>query len=237
MSVEGKKVVITGGSSGIGMATAKALIAQGANVAIASRSPEKLKRASELLGPKAETYSLDVTREWDVKDFFEEVGPFDHLVTAAGPEAGDKPILQLNTAAARSMFESKFWGQYYAAKYGAPKIQDGGSITMFSGWISRKPMAGLSTFAAIDGAIESLIRILALELAPIRVNAVTPGAIETPLWNSMPEDDRRATLNAFAAALPVKRVGKPEDVKKAVLYLIDNGFTTGAVIDVDGGQG
>lgn len=237
MSMQAKKVVITGGSSGIGLATAKELVAAGAQVVIAGRSAQKLEQASVMLGPLAETYTLDVTKEREVEDFFAKVGSFDHLVTAAGPEAGDKPVLQLQTAAARNMFESKFWGQYYAAKYGAPKLRDEASITLFSGWISRKPMVGLSTFAAIDGAIESLTRVLALELAPIRVNAVVPGAIETPLWHSIPETQRREILDSFAVSLPVKRVGQAEDVSKAVLYLIDNGFTTGAVIDIDGGQG
>jgi NAD(P)-dependent dehydrogenase (short-subunit alcohol dehydrogenase family) len=236
MSIAGKKVVITGGSSGIGLVTAQAVVAQEAHVIIVGRSPEKLRVARQQIGKNVETTELDVTKEADVQSFFEAVGPFDHLITAAGPEAGDQPLLQLETGAARAMFESKFWGQYYAVKYAAPSLRSGGTITLFSGWISRKPMAGLSTFAAIDGAIESLARVLALELAPIRVNVVTPGVIQTPLWNPLPEEARRATLSSFASALPVQRVGQSEDVSKAILYLIDNGFSTGAVVDIDGGQ-
>lgn len=235
MSMNGQKVVVTGGSSGIGLATAQALVERGAGVIIASRSPEKLEKAGRMLGPEAETHTLDVTREEEVKAFFEKIGPFDHLITAASGVAGGG-FLDLGTAAARALFESKFWGQYHAVKYGAPFLRKGGSITLFSGFVSRKPLAGFSTYAAIDGAIESLARVLALELAPLRVNVVTPGLIDTPAWESMPEEARSAQFAAVATALLVKRVGRAEDVVKAILYLIDNAFATGAIIDVDGGH-
>ncbi|MEW6324434.1 MAG: SDR family oxidoreductase [Nitrospirota bacterium] len=235
MSLKGKKIVITGGSSGIGLATARALANWEAEVIIAGRTVPKLEQAKQSLGPRAAAAPLDVTREPDVKRAFENIGPFDHLITAASGVAMGA-FREIDTAAARELFESKFWGQYLCAKHAAGRLRPGGSIVLFSGIASRKPMAGLSTYAAIDGAIESLARTLALELAPIRVNVVTPGVIETPAWDGMPEPVRRAQLDAIAASLPVKRVGTPDDVAKTVLYLLDNEFMTGAIVDVDGGH-
>jgi NAD(P)-dependent dehydrogenase (short-subunit alcohol dehydrogenase family) len=235
MSLDGKKVVITGGSSGIGFATAQRAVVQGAEVIIVSRSSHKLAHAKRLLS-RLQTVVLDVRKEQEMKQFFESFSPFDHLVTAAADAGGGPLFLQRETASARDLFEGKFWGQYVALKYAASKLRQGSSITLFSGWISRKPMTGYSTLAAIDGAVESLTRVLALELAPIRVNAISPGVIDTPLRSAMPEEVRHTTLEAFATRLPVRRVGQAEDVAKAVLYLMDNDFTTGAILDVDGGQ-
>lgn len=230
MSLEGKRVVITGGGSGIGFAIAKTLVERDASVVIAGRTVDKLKAAKESLGGAAETRTLDVTEEAEVKAFFADVGPFDHLVTAAAGVAVGR-VLDLETSYARALMESKYWGQYHSAKYGAPLVLEGGSITLFSGWMSRKPMAGTSSFAAVDGAIEALTRILALELAPTRVNAIVPGLID------ISQIEERSRFGPYAAALPAGRVGTPEDVAGAILYLMENGFTTGAVLDVDGGQG
>lgn len=237
MTLADQRIVITGGTSGIGLAAARALAAQGARLVVASRSPERLAAAAAELGPDAEAVPLDVTDEAAVDAFFEQVGPFDHLVTTAGEQALDAPVLQLDTAVARRLFDVKYWGQYHAARHGAPRLRPGGSITLFSAWLARKPTAGFPTYAAIDGAIESLARVLALEIAPLRVNVVSPGVIDTPLYDNLPADLRRDVLAGVAAELPVKRIGTPEDVAKAVLYLIGNGFSTGAVVDVDGGHG
>lgn len=175
MSLEGKKVVITGGSSGIGLATAQSATVQGAEVIIASRSSHKLAHAKSLLN-QVQTVVLDVRKEMEMKHFFEHVGPFDHLVTTAADAGSGSLFLQHETNSARDLFEGKFWGQYVVLKYAASKLREGSSITLFSGWISRKPMIGYSTLAAI----ESLTRVLALELAPICVNAIAPGVINTP---------------------------------------------------------
>jgi len=232
----GKRVVITGGSAGIGLATAKALAQQDAQVIIASRSREKLDRAKSVIGETCEAHVLDVSDENAVKRFFDDVGKLDHLVTpAAGGTLG--PLLDLPTATARDVVESKLWGQYYTAKHAAPKLGNGASITFFSGIVSRKPMAGTSTYAIIAGAMESLTRCLALELAPIRVNCVTPGVIATSAWSDlMGEDEARKNFETVAATLPVGRVGTAEEVARAVLYLMANGYATGSVIDVDGGH-
>jgi NAD(P)-dependent dehydrogenase (short-subunit alcohol dehydrogenase family) len=235
MSLKEKKVVIIGGSSGMGLASAKAAAAEGAYVLIAGRSRENLQKALDEIEGEADGHTLDVTREDEVRDFFTGLGTFDHLVTTAATGAVG-PFMEIESAAVRSVFESKFWGQYYAARYGATGIQPGGSITMFAGVASQKPLPGLVAYAAVNGAIEGLCRTLAVELAPLRVNVVSPGIVMTPAYRGMPEQEREAMFRTLADKLPVKRVGRPEDVARTVLYLMQNGYTTGTVLYVDGGH-
>lgn len=234
---QAQRIVITGGSGGIGVALARDLIARGAaSVVLTGRDPAKLARAAEELGPKVETAAFDVTDESAVAAFFASQPQIDHLVTgAAGTARG--LVTELEVAKARALFESKYWGQYHCCKYGAPKLSPQGSIVLFSGWISRKPMAGVSTLAAVDAAIEALGRTLALEIAPRRVNTVVPGMIDTPLWAArLSPDEQRAHFSKVGAGLPVGRAGRAEDVAHACRFLMENGFVTGITLDVDGGQ-
>ncbi|QGG51740.1 SDR family oxidoreductase [Lysinibacillus pakistanensis] len=230
-----KKVVIIGGSSGIGLESAKQLIAQGAEVIIASRSKEKLQNAKEQLGVRATAYILDTTQEQQVQSFFEKIGQFDHLVVSAAETSGGS-FLQTDTVQARKLFENKFWGQYYAAKYGASKILPNGSIILFSGVVAYKSMVGSAILGAVNAAISNLGQTLALELAPIRVNIVSPGIIDTPSRSKMPEEARNNFYNTVENKLPVKRIGKAEDVAQSVLYLLQNSFVTGTVLHVEGGH-
>lgn len=230
-----KKVVIIGGSSGIGLESAKQLIAQGAEVIIASRSEDNLKNAKEQLGVRATAYILDTTQEQQVQSFFEKIGQFDHLVVSAA-ETSSGLFLQTDTAQARKLFENKFWGQYYAAKYGASKILPNGSIILFSGVVAYKSIVGSAILGAVNAAISNLGQTLALELAPIRVNIVSPGIIDTPSRSKMPEEARNNFYNTVENKLPVKRVGKAEDVAQSVLYLLQNSFVTGTVLHVEGGH-
>ncbi|MGE7623248.1 SDR family oxidoreductase [Viridibacillus sp. NPDC096237] len=230
-----KKVVIIGGSSGIGLESAKQLIAQGAEVIIASRSKDKLRNAKEQLGVRATGYTLDTTQEQQVMSFFEKIGQFDHLVVSAAETSGGS-FLQMDTAQARQLFENKFWGQYYAAKYGASKILPNGSITLFSGVVAYKSMVGSAILGAVNAAISNLGQTLALELAPIRVNIVSPGIIDTPSRSKMPEAARNNFYNTVENKLPVKRIGRAEDVAQSVLYLLQNSFVTGTVLHVEGGH-
>lgn len=229
-------VVITGGSSGIGLCLAQDLARRGARLTLLGRDLSKLDQAAAQVGGSVQAARLDVTDEAAVAAFFASHGPLDHLVTAAaGTVRGT--VVELEVARARALFESKYWGQYLCAKYAAPRLVDRGSIVMFSGWISRKPMAGVSALAAVDAAIEALGRTLALELAPRRVNVVTPGMIDTPLWSArLTAEEQRAHFERIGQTLPVGRPGTPLDVAHAVRFLLENGFTTGAVLDVDGGQ-
>ncbi|MFF2176138.1 SDR family oxidoreductase [Lysinibacillus sp. NPDC058147] len=230
-----KKIVIIGGSSGIGLELAKQLIAQGAEVIIASRSEDKLQNAKEQLGVRATAYILDTTQEQQVQSFFEKIGQFDHLVVSAAETSGGL-FLQTDTAQARKLFENKFWGQYYAAKYGASKILPNGSIILFSGVVAYKSMVGSAILGAVNAAISNLGQTLALELAPIRVNIVSPGIIDTPSRSKMPEEARNNFYNSVENKLPVKRIGRAEDVAQSVLYLLQNSFVTGTVLHVEGGH-
>lgn len=233
--LKGKKIVIIGGSSGIGFETAKQVIAQGAEVIIASRSKNKLQNAKEQLGARATAFTLDTTQEQQVQSFFEKVGQFDHLVVSAA-ETSSGSFLDTNTTQARQLFENKFWGQYYAAKYGAPKVLPHGSITLFSGVVAYKSMVGSSMLGAVNAAVSNLAQTLALELAPIRVNIISPGIIDTPSRSKMPEETRNHFYATVGNKLPVKRIGRAEDVAQSVLYLLQNSFVTGTVLHVEGGH-
>jgi len=234
MKLQGKKVVIIGGSSGIGLATAKAAASEGAQVVIASRSEEKLRKAAAEIKGKVESIPVNTLEEASVKALFERTGEFDHLATP-GSEAAWGPFLELDLRPAKSGFDSKFWGQYLAAKHGAPKIRPGGSITLFSGAYSQRPGRGASLLSAINSAVEGLGRALAVELSPIRVNVISPGLVDTPIYSGMPEEKRKAMYTAVAASNLVKRIGRPDDIAETALYLMTNGYTTGSTLYVEGG--
>jgi NAD(P)-dependent dehydrogenase (short-subunit alcohol dehydrogenase family) len=234
MLLNGKRTVFIGGSSGMGLAAAQLAVQEGATVVIAARSREKLARAKQDLGGGVAALPLDATDEGAVKAFFQQVGPFDHLLTTI--TSGERQaFLNLDVAAAKTHFEGKFWGQWLAARYGAPHLRAGGSITFFSGIWGHRPPGEVAVIAAMNSGIEGLARALAVELAPIRVNAVSPGLIDTPIYAGMPPEVKDAMFSAYGAATPVKRVGRPEEVARTVLYLMTNSFTTGSTIFVDGG--
>lgn len=234
MNLSHQKIVIIGGSSGIGLATAQAAQEAGAHVVIASRSEENLQKAQEFLKGKAEIYSLDISHLDELKDFFARIGEFDHLVTTAGVTSNGS-CLNLDIPIARQSFDNKFWGQYYAVKCGAHQIRKGGSIVLFSGVLSQRPLPNTAIMASVNSAVEGLGRALAVELAPIRVNIVSPGYTNTPRVADMPEKDREMIFQKAAAQLPVGRIGQPQDIAQTVLYLMSNGFVTGSTLFVDGG--
>ncbi len=235
-SMKDRRIVIIGASAGIGLATAKLLNAAGANLVLASRNEDTLRDAVRDFSGEIATERLDVTVEDDVAAFFDSVGPFDHLVTpAAGAAIG--ALADTPTAETRALVDSKFWGQYFAVKYGTRQIAHTGSITLFSGTVSQKPMPGTSAYAAVGSAIEAAARIWALEYAPIRINTIVPGVIRTSIWASMLGEDAAASqFEETANALPVNRVGAPEDVAKAAAFLIDNSFVNGTALVIDGGH-
>lgn len=200
------------------------------------RSADSLARAASILGKVADPRPLDVTDEEAVAKLFVDLRQIDHVVPAAAGSYFGK-ITETDTAAAKLLFESKYWGQHHCIKHAGSRIRPGGSITIFSGWISRKPMIGTGTLAAIDAAIGALARIASPELAPVRVNAVVPGMIDTPLWGArLSPEQQKAHFQKVSTALPVGRAGTAQDVAHAVFFLMTNGFTSGAILDADGGQ-
>ena len=227
-------VVVIGGSSGMGLAIAKRAAGAGARVTIAARDAAKLDRAAGEIGANVDTRVLDATDEAAVAALFADIGAFDHLVTSASAGAGG-PIVKADLDAARGFFESKFWGQFFAARHAAPHIRETGSITLFSGGSGRFPSSGLGVEGAVNGAVEAMCRALAQELAPVRVNVISPGLVDTPIFDGLPPDKRQKLYQAVAARLPVGRVGHTEDIAEAALFLMNCGFSTGSVVDVDGG--
>ncbi|QWT21271.1 SDR family oxidoreductase [Bacillus sp. NP157] len=226
-----QNVLVVGGSSGIGLATAQAFAAAGAKVTIASRSAGKLAEAAEAIGHGVKTVVLD-TADNAAVEALAGGQTWDHVVVSAAQTPGG-PVRQLALDDAYAAMESKFWGAYRVAR--AANIRDGGSLTLVSGFLSVRPSATSVLQGAINAALESLVRGLALELSPVRVNAVSPGVIRTPLWNGMDDSTRAAFFASAAGKLPAKRVGEPGDIANAVLYAAGTGFTTGSTIMIDGG--
>src|SRR5215831_10026726 len=230
MLLSGKKVVVVGGSSGIGLATAELAKKEGADVVIASRNAERLKASASKVG--ASGVPTDVTSDESVSSLFKSCGPVDHVVvTAAQLKTG--PFKTVSMDDVRATMESKFWGAWRVAR--AAEIRPGGSLTLVTGYLSVRPRPGAAIVSAANGALESLTRGLALELAPVRVNAVSPGTIDTPIRAAMPEAARRDMLAKTAAALPVGRVGEGADIAQQILTFMTVGFATGSVIYIDGG--
>lgn len=228
-------MVLLGGTSGIGLATAEAAAADGAEVIVASSRRERVAAALARLPDGAAGEVVDLGREDDVRALFERIGAFDHLVYTAGETLQLTSLDALRFDDARAFFELRFWSAFAAAKYASPAIRPGGSIVLTSGIVGRRPMSGWSVAASITGALEALTRALAIELAPIRVNAVCPGFVRTDLWSEVPEAERETMFRNAAAALPTRRIGEASDLAQAYLYLMREGFSTGQVIVVDGG--
>src|SRR6478672_12062678 len=230
MLLAGKKIVVVGGSSGIGLATAEMAKREGADVIVASRNAERLDKVAEKLNAIA--IPADVTSDDSVAELFSRCGPVDHVVvTAAQLRSG--PFKTVSMEDVRATMEGKFWGAWRVAR--AAEIRPGGSLTLVSGFLSVRPRPNSAIVSAANGALESLTRALALELAPVRVNCVSPGIIDTPIRAAMPKAAREEMLAKAAAALPVRRVGLGADVAQQIVGCMANGFMTGSIVYLDGG--
>jgi NAD(P)-dependent dehydrogenase (short-subunit alcohol dehydrogenase family) len=238
MSLESKRVVIIGGTSGIGLAVARGALAERAQVVVGSSHERKVSAAKGAL-PGAEALVVDVKDEASVAAFFERIGAFDHLVFTAGDWErmfGGGPLAALDLSAAAETFTVRFWGAVAAAKHAHKNIRAGGSITLTDGMIAHSARKGAVMAGAMAGAIEHLTRALAVELAPIRVNAVCPGLIKTDIWNGIPAEQREETWARMTKRLPINRIGEPSEAAEAYLYLMRAGYTSAQVLRVDGGQ-
>ncbi|HDY7421168.1 TPA: SDR family oxidoreductase [Vibrio vulnificus] len=210
--------VVLGGTSGIGAELAKQLESDHTIVHVASRQT-----------------GLDISDEKSMYHYFETIGAFDHLIVTAGSYAPAGKVVDVEVTQAKYAFDTKFWGAVLAAKHGARYLKQGGSITLTSGMLSRKVVANTYVKAAINAAIEATTKVLAKELAPIRVNAISPGLTKTEAYKGMNADDRDAMYQRTQSHLPVGKVGEASDIAMAYLFAIQNSYMTGTVIDVDGG--
>jgi NAD(P)-dependent dehydrogenase (short-subunit alcohol dehydrogenase family) len=235
MNLNGKRVVVLGGTSGIGLAVAEAVAQAGAVPVVASSNPGRVEAALARLSAGAVGQAVNLLDEGAVRDFFARTGPFDHLVYTAGESLQLGSLASMSLAQARQFFELRYWGAMTAAKYGAPSIRPGGSIVFTSGIAGARPQSGWALGASICSAMEGLTRALAVELAPIRVNIVSPGFVRTPLWSNIPAAERDAMYAAVGEKLPVGRVGETTDLAEAYLFLMRQDFATGQRFVLDGG--
>ncbi|MGW6742883.1 SDR family oxidoreductase [Streptomyces sp. NPDC055025] len=233
--MNGKRIVIIGGTSGLGFAAAELAVARGASVLVASRGQDAVDKAVTALGERAEGQTLDVTDESAVRDFFATCADFDHLVYTAGESLLAGTLAETDIESARAFFGIRYFGALTTAKYAVPRILPGGSITLTSGIASTRPQGGTAVVSSVLSAVEGLTRALALDLAPVRVNAVVPSIIRTELWNGLPEDARMSLYASVAATLPLGRVGERQEVAEAYAYLMTNQHTTGTLLTIDGG--
>ncbi|WP_033441384.1 SDR family oxidoreductase [Saccharothrix sp. NRRL B-16314] len=231
-------VLVVGGSSGMGLGLARLLLAQGATVTIAGRSADRLAAAAQDLARESlRTAQADITREDDVRRLVERTGALDHVVvTAVDATDAYHPIDGFPLAHARAALDVKLLGPWLVAKHAAPHVAPDGSITFTSGIAAYRPGPGASVLAAANGALGALARALAVELAPIRVNVVSPGWVDTPVWDVLAGPAKAERLAAMADRLPVGRIGTPEDIAEAFVAVQRNRFMTGAVLHVDGGH-
>src|SRR6266436_5459312 len=223
--LQNKRVVVLGGSSGIGLAVAEQAASQGASVIIASSSAERVQKAVETIGGEAQGQAVDVSDERAVATFFSKLGTFDHLVFTAGDSLHLRNLATTDLQQARRAFELRYWAALAAVKYGSPHIRKEGSIVLTTGIAGQRPQKGWVIAASVCGTIE----------APTRVNAVSPGVVRTNLWQSMSAAERERLYESVGKSLPVGRVGEASEIAQAYLFLMREGFSTGQTVVVDGG--
>ena len=214
---------------------ARAAAARGARVTVTSSRQERVAHAVEVIGAGAKGEVADLASEAAIEALFGRCGAIDHLVYTAGEELLLGPVAELDVGAAKRAFDVRVFGALTAVKHAARRIRPNGSVVLTHGIAGQRPRAGWSVGASICGAMESMTRALAVELSPIRVNAVSPGFVRTPLWRGIPEADREAMFRDVGSSLLTKRVGEPEQIAEAYLYLMENEFTSGQTLVVDGG--
>jgi NAD(P)-dependent dehydrogenase (short-subunit alcohol dehydrogenase family) len=234
--MKNETVVVFGGSSGIGEATAAAALRQGARVVIAGRDAGRLEAAKARLGAGAEAAAVDATKRAEVDAFFRGLGRFDHLVLALSGAKGAGAFRELPIDDVRVGLETKLLPHLSVAQAALPTLRADGSLTFVSAASARSSMPGTAGLAAINAAIEAAARVLAVELAPLRVNAVSPGIVDTPWWDAVPAQFKQGAFAQACATLPSRRVGRPEEVGELIALILRTGFIAGSVFEVDGGH-
>jgi NAD(P)-dependent dehydrogenase (short-subunit alcohol dehydrogenase family) len=229
-----RTALILGGTSGVGLATARQLQAAGTAVHVAGRSTRRLDEVATS-DPALIGHQVDANDATAVRALAQQLDTIDYLITTVSGSDGPGPIADLDLTMLRRAFEAKFWGHITSIQAVLPHLATSGSITLLGAVTARAGMPGTAGIAAINGAVEALVKPLATELAPIRVNAVSPGFIDTPWWNAMPDEARRDYFARAAASLPTGRIATAEEVAQAVVLAATNPSTTGTVIECDGG--
>jgi NAD(P)-dependent dehydrogenase (short-subunit alcohol dehydrogenase family) len=236
-SLKGSRAVVFGGTSGIGLASAQALAAGGATVAVAGSTAANLEAALKVLPEGTRGFAVDASDPAAIGSALADFGSFDHLVVCVGGGSAIGPYRDLTEEKMRAGFDNKFWHYQRITRAALLTLRGSGSITWVTGAAARVAIRGMAGLAATNGALHAMVGPLALELAPIRVNAVSPGFIDTPYWKkAMPAAAWEKLYADMAALVPVKRVGTSEDVGNAVAMVVGNTFFTGAILDCDGGR-
>ena len=230
----GQTVVVIGGTSGIGLATARSAREQGADVIITARDPDRLQRVGLELG--AGTAAFDATDFDRLAKFFDELSaPIDHvLVTGPGPYYA--PLPEFEVEAARRDVESHVLLPIEIARHAIGKVRPGGTLLFMGGTGGRRTAPGLSLISALTAAMPALTKNLALELAPVRVNLIAAGFVDTPLSAALLADQLDARREQLRSTLPIRRVVGPDDIATLAIHLMTNTAVTGATFDIDGGQ-
>jgi NAD(P)-dependent dehydrogenase (short-subunit alcohol dehydrogenase family) len=233
-TLKDKTVLVVGRGGGIARAVTMAAREAGAQVIAAGRSQEKLAEAYAD-EPGVSTEYVDLTDEASIVALGERVGSIDHIVSTASARARGK-LADLNRDSVRLSFDTKVIGPLMLAKHLAPRINEGGSITIFSGVAANKIAVGTLAVAITNGAADVLARSLALELAPIRVNAISPGVIDTGAWDALGDEGKAKYFQDLTTRNPARRIGAADDIAEAVLYAMTSTFVTGTTLRVDGGE-
>jgi NAD(P)-dependent dehydrogenase (short-subunit alcohol dehydrogenase family) len=231
----GQTVVVIGGSAGIGLETARRARAEGANLILTGRNPERLERAARELGAMSSA-AFDATDFERLGRFFDELpAPVDHvMVTAGRPYYGR--LADMDFAQARRFLDEHLLLPLQVARNAADKMRPGGTLLFMGGTGARRPGIGLAIAATVTAASPALIANLALELAPVRVNLIAAGFVDAPLSASLLGDELENRRNELRATLPIRRVVVPADVAALAVHIMTNTALTGATYDIDGGQ-
>jgi NAD(P)-dependent dehydrogenase (short-subunit alcohol dehydrogenase family) len=232
MTMQDKKIVVAGGTSGIGLATAHRFMQLGGDVTVTGRNAEKVRAAEQ---QKLKAVVLDSRERPALDRFFAERGVVDHLVIAAGSGKGLGEFATLSLGELREGFDAKFWPHLETLQAALPFLSVGGSVTLVTACSSAAKLPGTSGLGAMNGALEIMVPILARELKTIRINAVSPGVVDTPWWDFIPKENRKGAFEQFTANIPVGREAQPGEVADAIIFLAGNAYMTGQVIFCDGG--
>jgi NAD(P)-dependent dehydrogenase (short-subunit alcohol dehydrogenase family) len=234
-TMENRHVAVLGGSAGIGLETARLLALRRARVTIGARNRDRLDAAVNEIGEQAHAVQVDAERRSSMREFFDEAGPITDLVVTVTRRGGAGPVTELAEADLIGAFAGKTVPHLQAVALAVPHLAEQGSITLVTAGSAQSALPGTAGLAAVNGALEAAVAPLAVELAPRRVNAVSPGVIETAWWDELPNHVKEETFASYAQRALVRRNGRPQDVAQAIFALIENAFITGVVLPCDGG--